>query len=297
MAKRLMDEYRNSCEILVLFANTGQEAEETLNFVQKCNREFKLNVIWIEAKVNAEKGRGTEAKITNHLCASRNGEPFEAVIKKYGIPNRGNPVCTRELKITPMQNYLRSIGWKKNKYTTAIGIRVDELDRQRADAEQNHIIYPLIDWNIDKPAVNRFWESQDFRLNLRSWEGNCKTCWKKSNRKLYQIAKDHPEWFDFFTEMESQYSSFTPEGRKNTVAIVRDTTRYNDWISRKIAKRFCPVRYESTDHFFFSRNRNVASILRQARLHNFEPPTDDRIIEFDDELDALGECTESCEAY
>lgn len=272
MAKRLMDQYRDFCEILVLFANTGQEAEETLNFVQKCNREFKLNVVWLEAKVNAERGRGTEAKITNHLCASRDGEPFEAVIKKYGIPNIGNPVCTRELKIVPMQNYLRSIGWKRNEYTTAIGIRVDELDRQRTDAEQNHIIYPLIDWNVDKATVNRFWESQDFRLNLRSWEGNCKTCWKKSNRKLYQIAKDHPEWFNFFAEMELLYSSFTPEGRKNTAFFSRNNT-------------------------FFSRNRSVASILEHAWTKDFEPPTDDRSIEFDDELDALGECTESCEAY
>lgn len=270
MAQRLLKEYKNTCEIIVLFANTGQEAEETLNFVQRCNKEFALNVIWLEAKVNATRGKGTEALLTNHLCASRDGEPFRAVISKYGIPNRANPVCTRELKIAPMQNYLRSIGWRKNEYTTAIGIRADELDRQREDAEKNNIIYPLIDWNIDKPAINRFWESQDFRLNLKSWEGNCKTCWKKSNRKLYQIAKDHPEWFDFFQAMEAQYKDFIPKGR-----------------SRK---------YKGKPQTFFSRSRSVEEVLKEASKTDFLPPTDDRL-SFDDFLDSAPNCVESCEAY
>lgn len=277
MAKRLMDQYRGSCEILVLFANTGQEAEETLEFVKECDHAFNLNVVWLEAEVQQQRGFGTKFRITDFWDASRNGEPFKDVIAKYGIPNRGNPVCTRELKIVPLQGYIRSLLWKRNAYTTAIGIRADEIDRVREDAELSNIIYPLVDWNITKAEVNEFWEQMPFRLDLKSWEGNCKTCWKKSNRKLYQIAKDHPEWFDFFAEMEFLYSSFTPEGRKGTT--------------------FNNGRYKPTTHTFFSRNRDVTSILEHAWTKDFEPPTDDRSIEFDDELDALGECTESCEAY
>jgi hypothetical protein len=276
MAKRLMDKYRGFCEILVLFANTGQEAEETLLFVQECDHAFNLNIVWIEADVQPEGGVGTKAKTTDFWDASRNGEPFRDVIKKYGIPNRGNPVCTRELKITPLQSYLRSQGWARNAYTTAIGIRSDEIDRMREDAELAAVIYPLVEWDVNKAVVNDFWKQMPFRLNLKGWEGNCKTCWKKSNRKLYQIAKDHPEWFHFFAEMEFLYSSFTPEGRKGT---------------------FKNGRPKPMTHSFFSRGRGVTSILEHAWMKSFEPPTDDRMVEFDDELDALGECTESCEAY
>lgn len=100
MAYRLMKEYGDSHEIITLFANTGEEAEETLEFVDKCDQEFGLNIIWLEAVVNPVLGEGTEAKIIDFLCASRKGEPFEAVIAKYGIPNPMNPHCSRELKLS-----------------------------------------------------------------------------------------------------------------------------------------------------------------------------------------------------
>lgn len=278
MAQRLIKEYGDSHEIITLFANTGQEAEETLEFVDKCDREFKLNLVWIEAKVTKNFGNGTKAEIVDFKTASRKGEPFREVIAKYGIPNPMNLHCTRELKITPMQSYLRSIGWRKNTYSTAIGIRIDELDRIRDDAELNNIIYPLAEWNIDKPAINRFWRDMPFRLNLKSWEGNCKTCWKKSDRKLFAIAKDHPEWFDFFAEMEREYSEYLPEGnRRNSV---------------------------KPPYYFFRHHRSVSQILEQAKSTHFSYPTDDRDrtisidqLSFELDLDLPNSCTESCEAY
>lgn len=59
MAQRLIKECNKTHEIITLFANTGEEAEETLEFVDKCDREFGLNVIWLEADVNPELGKGT----------------------------------------------------------------------------------------------------------------------------------------------------------------------------------------------------------------------------------------------
>lgn len=278
MAKRLLDQFRGSVEILVLFANTGQEAEETLVFVKECDRVFNLNLVWIEADVQPERGIGTKAKTTDFWDASRNGEPFRDAIKKYGIPNVGNPICKRELKIVPMQSYIRSVGWKKNSYTTAIGIRADEMDRMSNDAEASNFIYPLVDWNIDKAKVNDFWHYMPFRLNLKGWEGNCKTCWAKSNRKLYQIAKDHPDWYDFFSEMEFLYRSFTPERRKGS------TFRENG-------------SYRRTMHNFFSKQRDTTAILEHAWLQEFEPPSNDRQSLFDEELDSLSQCSEGCDVF
>ena len=288
MAQRLIKECNETHEIITLFANTGEEAEETLEFVDRCDREFGLNAIWLEAHVNPKIGEGTEFKIVDFNSASRNGEPFESVIAKYGIPNPTNFVCTRELKISPMQAYLREIMWRgrKKSYKTAIGIRIDELDRMRPDAELNNIIYPLIDWGIDKPAVNRFWRDMPFRLNLKSWEGNCRTCWKKSDRKLFAIAKDHPEWFDFFAEMEKQYSMYKPEGKKD-----------------------CAI---EPPYYFFRHHRSVANIIEQAKTTHFSYPKDDRdrvtsidqlilfdlaVDEMQRDLDLPSTCSESCEAY
>jgi len=249
MAKRLTEDFRDTHEIIALFANTGQENEESLVFVDICDREFGLNVVWIEADVQVESGKGTQANVVSFQTASRSGEPFEEVIKKYGLPNPTNFVCTRELKITPMQNYLRSIGWAKRSYQTAIGIRVDELDRMRSDAEKELIIYPLINWGVDKPEINRFWRDMHFRLELKSYEGNCKTCWKKSDRKLFTIAKENPERFEFFAEMEAKYSQYTPLSRAENAA---------------------------PPYSFFRKHRTVEDILDQAAKSHFAPAIDDR---------------------
>ena len=273
MAYKLLEQYRyTDTEIVVVFANTGQEHEETLRFVDACDKAFDLNCVWIEALPQYVRGSGALAKVVDFESASRNGEPFEAVIKKYGIPNRANPVCSRELKLVPIHAYMRSIGRKKNTYTSAVGIRADEIDRMADDMDARNLYYPLVEWDIAKANVNRFWESQPFRLPIKSWEGNCKTCWKKSNRKLYAIARQNPEWFDFFAEMEFRYSSFTPEGRVNS---------------------------GKPPHFFFSRGRDVTQVLETAYLGEFLLPDDERLLGLspDIELDALSTCTESCEAF
>ena len=93
MAYKLLEQYRyTDTEIVVVFANTGQEHEETLRFVDACDKAFDLNCVWIEALPQYVRGSGTLAKVVGFESASRNGEPFEAVIKKYGIPNRANQI-------------------------------------------------------------------------------------------------------------------------------------------------------------------------------------------------------------
>ena len=36
-------------EVLVLFANTGQEHEKTLEFINNCDQQFGFNTVWLEA--------------------------------------------------------------------------------------------------------------------------------------------------------------------------------------------------------------------------------------------------------
>ena len=198
------DEYDN---VKVVFANTGQEHEETLKFVDRCDKEFGFNVVWIEAHViSNKKGIGTKHKIVNFKTASRNGEPYEAVIAKYGIPNRTWQICSRELKVVPVRSYLRSIGWKRKYYHSAIGIRFDEVHRVSSNMVRDRVIYPLAEEHpTTKQDVLNFWRDQKFDLYLPEYLGNCTWCWKKSNRKLFTLANESPEIFDFPNRMEEQY--------------------------------------------------------------------------------------------
>jgi len=202
---------------IFVFANTGLEHEETLIFVDRCDKAFGLNLIYVEAVVNPEKGKGIRHKIINFTTAARKGEPFREYIAKEGIPNAGNPKCTDRLKQFVMESYKRSIGFR-SKHLTAVGYRADEIDRMSEKAEKDGLIYPLISWqHTTKPEVNAWWAERDFNLELTEEYGNCVTCWKKSDRKLMTIAKHHPEYFDFNIEMEREMGSAGPSGHDNIV--------------------------------------------------------------------------------
>jgi len=207
MAQWLWKHCQDKYEMLFVFANTGQENEETLIFVNECEKYFGFKIHWIECYVQKDKGKGTSFKLTDFENAKRNGEPFEEVIKKYGIPNPSFLHCTRELKMNPIKAFAKSV-WGKEKYYLAIGIRIDEFDRMNPNREALRIIYPLVSKSMipmSKPMINFYWKQQPFRLNLKGYQGNCITCYKKSDKKLFQIAKENPNAFDFFDRMETLY--------------------------------------------------------------------------------------------
>ena len=137
MTKYVLDNFSDEYDIYVLFANTGEEHEKTLDFVHNCDKHFGFNTIWLEADVRHGEKVSTQYKVVTYETASRNGEPFEEVIKKYGIPNMGFPHCTRELKMNPTDNYMKEIS---KDYTTALGIRADETRRVSKSATKNKII-------------------------------------------------------------------------------------------------------------------------------------------------------------
>lgn len=209
MTRQLLTKCADEYEMIVCFANTSQENNETLDFVRDCDASFGFNTVWLEADVNPVKGKPTGHKVVSYETAKRSGEVFEEVVKKYGIPNNSYKHCTRELKEAPIHSYIRSIGWKKGEYLTAIGIRTDEprrINRKVSVQHQQIKIYPLVDiFPSDKLDVLDFWEEQDFRLNLEDYKGNCKCCFKKSDKKLQQIYRDNWHHFDIFSYLENQY--------------------------------------------------------------------------------------------
>lgn len=225
--------------MVFVFANTGQENEETLLFVEKCSKHFGFPVHWVEAVVHHGKRIGTTHKVVDFKTASRNGEPFEEIITKYGIPNQSFPHCTRETKLNPITSFTKEY-FGTRKYYTAIGIRIDEADRMNSKAKERRLIYPLISKDympMTKPKINFWWQQQPFRLQLKGYQGNCKTCWKKSDKKLFLIANENPEWFEFMNRMEEKYPRIGAEFKKDP---------------------------ECVDRVFFRKNRSVKDIMKEA---------------------------------
>jgi hypothetical protein len=193
--------------VLFVFLNTGKEKEETLKFIDTCDKKWGLNILWLEAKIIHEKGIGTTYKIIDFNTASRNGEPFEDMFKKYPLPNNTAPNCTRELKQRPVDSYIRENFSDFDVYRI-IGIRADEEHRKSNTAEKEQIIYPLCDeLRVDQKFIRKWWDMQSFDLGLKDYEGNCDLCFKKSLRKRLTIVKENPSVSDWWQEMEDKYSS------------------------------------------------------------------------------------------
>jgi len=229
LAKWLLDNKSNDYNMVFVFANTGDEEEETLRFIELCSKKWNIEIVWVEAVIHHNERIASTHKVVSFETASRNREPFKEVIKKYGIPNQNFLHCNREMKLNPIKSYIKSLGWED--YKTAIGIRVDEFDRINKHRKELGLIYPFIsDKPTTKQEVSYWWDKQDFRLKLKSYNTNCRTCWKKSDKVLAQIYKENPNYFDFNKEMENKYGkgkyTFFRNGR-STEQLTKDLKKIN----------------------------------------------------------------------
>ena len=199
------DKYKDHDKVF-LFANTGKEKEETLEFINQCDEQWGLGVIWLEAVVDPEKGVGTKHRVVDFKSASRNGEPFKEMLKKYPLPTVFGSSCTRELKQRPMDSYVKSLGY--DEIITAVGIRYDERHRKSLNADKQGFIYPLCDdIKVDSNFIRTWWDKQCFDLKLKDYEGNCDLCFKKSLRKRLTILKEDAKAGEWWKEMEEEYGS------------------------------------------------------------------------------------------
>jgi hypothetical protein len=285
MTQWCLSNLKDRYDMMVVFANTGKERQATLEFIRQCDEYFNFNCVWVEGVVNREKGKGMRARVVSFESASRLGEPFEAAIQKFGLPNQKNPYCTRDLKGGTIKAYLKSIGWKK--YYTAIGIRNDERHRIDFDAARRHrVLYPLVTMvPTTKSDVNLYWSKMPFDLELKSYEGNCDLCWKKSTRKLLTLIQENPGIESWWDEMERlyQYYRYDTNAFDTTlepIRMFRGRLSVADLVD-KSKQPFSPSEDESKD------------VDRWRQMTFME-----MVEAFDPELDVQDDgCAESCEAF
>jgi 3'-phosphoadenosine 5'-phosphosulfate sulfotransferase (PAPS reductase)/FAD synthetase len=153
-------------------------------------------------------------EVVSHNSASRNGEPFEALcLKRHGVPNQLARFCTIELKLRTAKRFLMTLGWQE--WTAAVGIRADEPNRFRPENDKGKdrwfIWQPLVKAGVSKRDVMAFWKQQPFDLRLENVNGstpygNCDGCFLKSERTRAALAREHPERFAWWADLERRMS-------------------------------------------------------------------------------------------
>jgi 3'-phosphoadenosine 5'-phosphosulfate sulfotransferase (PAPS reductase)/FAD synthetase len=199
-------------EAVVCFANTGKEAEETLEFVQECYVRWNVPIVWIEYTL------GGGVRVVNFETASRKGEPFEALIqKRQYLPNPVARFCTVELKILTAVRYLRGLGWEE--WDNLIGMRADEparVAKVRASPSggtkgvERHV--PLASAGIGVQDVLEFWCNQEFDLGLpvvngKTMHGNCDLCFLKPPAQRLSLIRERPSRAIWWVAQEASIQS------------------------------------------------------------------------------------------
>jgi len=195
----------------VVFANTGKEDLATLKFVQDCSDNWNVPIIWVEYQHDEP-----HFKVVNFETASRNGEPFEELIR-YGsrryLPNPMTRYCTVDLKIKAAQRYLFSVGWTE--WENLVGIRADEQRRVakiRANPSDGNKgitrFMPLATAGVTKEEVGKFWAKNTFDLELPNingitYHGNCDLCFLKKTTAVMSLIAEKPERAVWWAKMET----------------------------------------------------------------------------------------------
>jgi 3'-phosphoadenosine 5'-phosphosulfate sulfotransferase (PAPS reductase)/FAD synthetase len=193
-------------QAVVCFANTGKEEEATLEFVRNCSVNWNVPIVWLEWRDNEAK-----FEIVTFETASRNGEPFEALIRKRNyLPNPVTRFCTIDLKIRPIGRYLLSLGMAETKTEaenmSMLGMRADEQRRAAKITDKSRI--PLVKAGITKEDVGAFWKAQSFDLGLPNnngvtMHGNCDLCFLKGGAQILSLIAEKPKRAVWWANIEA----------------------------------------------------------------------------------------------
>lgn len=185
-------------DVHVCFANTGKERPATLDFVRDCAERWGVNVRWLEY------GRGE----VDYASASRNGEPFEALIaKKSYLPNPIARFCTADLKVNVIAEWMRAQGY--DWWDNVAGIRADEPRRvakmmaPSGDRTWDNEL-PLARSGVSVADVTAFWMAQPFDLGLTPGDGNCDLCFLKGRGLRSALMRQWPGASKWWAEQESR---------------------------------------------------------------------------------------------
>ena len=184
-------------DAVVCFANTGKEDEATLRFVRDCGERWGVPIRWVEYRADAP-----GFAIVDFESASRNGEPFDALIaKKNYLPNPVARFCSMELKGVAIT---KATGLESDE--TMVGVRADE-ERRIAKLRARGLMLPLLDAGVSKQDVRAFWKASPFDLELEERDGvtalgNCDLCFLKGAAQTMSLIQQKPERAIWWAEKE-----------------------------------------------------------------------------------------------
>ena len=218
MLKQIIDAHGGTLpdHLPVVFANTGKEMPQTLDFVRDCSEQWGVDITWLECRTRrggeGEKKHIYQTVVVDYETASRNGEPFAELIKaRRYMPNPVARFCTQDLKVSRIKDWGNEYFGNKD-WVSVVGLRADEQRRVAKMRDRTDTITPLAPAGVVKQAISEFWRNQGFDLMLPNNNGvndfgNCDLCFLKGAGKRLSIIRERPALADWWIDQEAKLSS------------------------------------------------------------------------------------------
>ena len=170
----------------VVFADTGNEMPETYEYLNVMKRY--LNKVSVPLKV----------------VQVRSGESLsDRCLRRRVIPSEIWRWCTRDMKVTPIHAFYRSLKAHVYQY---MGIDYDEVHRMkpaRVDYVTN--MYPLVDYRIGRTECMEIIEKTGLPLPVKS---GCHMCPFNNMNRWAEIYERHPDLYRLAMEIEEKSKHF-----------------------------------------------------------------------------------------
>ena len=143
-------------EIYLIFVCCNKAKKTNLRLGMKYQKK-DVPINWLELEI-AEERPIWRTKIVTYETASRNGEPFDELLRKRPyLPNPVTRFCTSELKIKVMKRFMKNISGYKDWYNV-IGLRYDEPRRvasamKASDYEPWDNVLPMAEVSIQSKTL------------------------------------------------------------------------------------------------------------------------------------------------
>ena len=256
MLKHILDAHGGTlpADVHVAFANTGDEREETLEFVRDCSAHWGVPITWVEFDPYVE----DSTRVVTFEDASRSGEPLDAAIATRPTAHLYNVVsryCTATTKLRRLQKLmLKGHGYER--WTSVLGLRHDEpkrvaSNRARSGRDRQTIALPLDDAGVTNPDVLTWWVEQPFQLRLpvingETLHGNCESCCLKHWTKLVRIFREDPSKADRMISREDRMrlrlhnQPYTGTGQDRRASFFKDGKSYRDLVAYALSDKPIP---------------------------------------------------------
>ena len=214
-----------------VFANTGMERPETIEFLKKIETIWGIPLTLIEGTYSSIMGVGVGYKIVDWDSLDMKAKVFEECVMHLnkgeysGLPNSAAPYCSPYMKTLPCEKFANDILGKKN-YLKAIGYRKEDMPKRISwpeIKEEKERIFPLLT-DFPEPIglleLNSWWNKQAFQLGINSKLGNCELCWKKSEKNLVEVIQTGTRFVDWWEKMEEKYGNTSFRDKKSIADFV-----------------------------------------------------------------------------